>query len=298
MSWPRPKACRHPATSPSSALAASPARPSGARSCRPSPPSRITRPRDRRARCRCASSGPTPARTRPTPVLLYIHGGGWAQGSVRQNEPAIHALASGSGWCVAALSYRLAPEHPYPAGLEDCLAVAAWLRAAGAALGLDPARIALGGASAGANLAMAAGLAPPRPRRGRLGPSPLLRHLWPRPRHAVLPGVRRRQLRPLPRLDGAVFRLVRPDRPSRQRSADLAAPGRPPRPAAQLPRRRRARRAAGRHAPAARAPPGGGRPCRASSGAGPRPWLHQPRQRGCRPPAGRSPLPAPFLERG
>ncbi len=95
----------------------------------------------------------------PTPVLLYIHGGGWAQGSVLQNEPAIHALASGSGWCVAALSYRLAPENPYPAGLEDCLAVAAWLRTAGPGLGLDPARIALGGASAGANLALAAGLA-------------------------------------------------------------------------------------------------------------------------------------------
>ncbi len=131
----------------------------------------------------------------PTPVLLYIHGGGWAQGSVRQNEPAIHALASASGWSVAALSYRLAPENPYPAGLEDCLAVAEWLRATGPQLGLDPERIALGGASAGANLALAAGLGLSDQRRGRLGPPPLLRHIWPRPGHAVLPRVRRWQLR-------------------------------------------------------------------------------------------------------
>ncbi len=95
----------------------------------------------------------------PTPVLLYIHGGGWAQGSVLQNEPAIRALASASGWSVAALSYRLAPEDPYPAGLEDCVAAVAWLRATGAELGLDPTRIALGGASAGANLALATALA-------------------------------------------------------------------------------------------------------------------------------------------
>ena len=58
------------------------------------------------------------------PTLLYVHGGGWAVGSVVQNEPAIRALALGSGWNVAALTYRLAPEHPYPAGLDDCLAVA------------------------------------------------------------------------------------------------------------------------------------------------------------------------------
>jgi acetyl esterase len=102
--------------------------------------------------------GPVPVRLfrpdrRPAgPVLLYLHGGGWAQGSVVQNEPAIRTLATRSGWTVAVPSYRLAPEHPYPAGLEDCLAVAAWLQSQGTSF-------ALAGASAGANLALAAALA-------------------------------------------------------------------------------------------------------------------------------------------
>lgn len=86
------------------------------------------------------------------PTLLYIHGGGWAVGSVAQNEPAIRALALGSGWNVAALTYRLAPEHPYPAGLDDCLTVADWLAASGRPW-------AVSGTSAGANLAIAAALA-------------------------------------------------------------------------------------------------------------------------------------------
>jgi acetyl esterase len=87
-----------------------------------------------------------------TPTLLYVHGGGWALGSVAQNEPAIRALAQGSGWNVAALSYRLAPEHPYPAGLEDCLSVAGWLAASGRPW-------AVAGTSAGGNLAIATALA-------------------------------------------------------------------------------------------------------------------------------------------
>lgn len=86
------------------------------------------------------------------PTLLYVHGGGWAVGSVVQNEPAIRALALGSGWNVAAPTYRLAPEHPYPAGLDDCLAVADWLAAGGRPW-------AVSGTSAGANLAIATALA-------------------------------------------------------------------------------------------------------------------------------------------
>lgn len=86
------------------------------------------------------------------PTLLYVHGGGWAVGSVVQNEPAIRALALGSGWNVAALTYRLAPEHPYPAGLDDCLTVADWLAASGRPW-------AVSGTSAGANLAIATALA-------------------------------------------------------------------------------------------------------------------------------------------
>lgn len=99
-----------------------------------------------------------PDRHVAAPVVLYLHGGGWAQGSVAQNEPAIRTLADSSGWAVAAPTYRLAPEHPYPAGLDDCRAALAWLRAGADDLGLAP-RIALAGASAGANLALATCLA-------------------------------------------------------------------------------------------------------------------------------------------
>jgi acetyl esterase len=97
------------------------------------------------------------------PTLLYVHGGGWALGSVVQNEPAIRALALGSGWNVAALTYRLAPEHPFPAGLEDCLTVAGWLAGSGRPW-------AVSGTSAGANLAIATALA----RRHRPGPSAMV----------------------------------------------------------------------------------------------------------------------------
>ncbi len=97
------------------------------------------------------------------PTLLYVHGGGWAVGSVTQNEPAIRALALGSGWNVAALTYRLAPEHPFPAGLEDCVTVAGWLAASGRAWGVS-------GTSAGANLAIATALA----RRHNPGPSAMV----------------------------------------------------------------------------------------------------------------------------
>ena len=97
------------------------------------------------------------------PTLLYVHGGGWAVGSVAQNEPAIRALALGSGWNVAALTYRLAPEHPFPAGLEDCLTVAGWLAASGRSWGVS-------GTSAGANLAIATALA----RRHAPGPSAMV----------------------------------------------------------------------------------------------------------------------------
>lgn len=93
------------------------------------------------------------------PTLLYIHGGGWCGGSIDLNDPATRGICSESSWNVFSISYRLAPAHPYPAGLEDCLAAFRWLQDAGATLGLRPGPIALGGASAGANLAMAASLA-------------------------------------------------------------------------------------------------------------------------------------------
>ncbi|MGR6468894.1 alpha/beta hydrolase [Rhizobium sp. PAMB 3182] len=94
-----------------------------------------------------------------TPVLLYIHGGGWSGGSIALNERAARELAAESGWSVLSISYRLAPAHPFPAGLDDCRQALAWLRREGPALDLDTDRIAVGGTSAGANLAMATALA-------------------------------------------------------------------------------------------------------------------------------------------
>ena len=97
----------------------------------------------------------------PGPILLYIHGGGWTGGSIEANDPACRALAHQSDWNVLSISYRLAPEHPYPAGLADCLAALEWLMHSRPPLGHHPALIAVGGASAGANLALASVVAQP-----------------------------------------------------------------------------------------------------------------------------------------
>ena len=102
------------------------------------------------------------ARPTPAPTLIYIHGGGWAAGSIALNESACRRLAARSGWTVFSVSYRLAPAHPFPAGLDDCRAAWRHAVAQAGALGLDPTRIAIGGASAGANLALAAALAEDR----------------------------------------------------------------------------------------------------------------------------------------
>jgi acetyl esterase len=89
----------------------------------------------------------------PQPCLLFLHGGGWVLGSLATHDALCRALARRLGAAVLAVDYRLAPEHPYPAALEDALAALRWLAEAGPALDLDPARIAVGGDSAGGNLA-------------------------------------------------------------------------------------------------------------------------------------------------
>lgn len=93
----------------------------------------------------------------PLPALLYIHGGGMVLGSVEQSDALAQRLSAAAGCLVASVEYRLAPEHPFPAPLEDCYAALRWLRARAGDLGVDPARIAVGGGSAGGGLA--AGLA-------------------------------------------------------------------------------------------------------------------------------------------
>jgi acetyl esterase/lipase len=93
--------------------------------------------------------------SQPGPALLWIHGGGYVIGSAQQDDALCHRFARALGVTVAAVDYRLAPEHPYPAPLEDCYAALTWLAALPA---VDPARIAIGGASAGGGLAAALAL--------------------------------------------------------------------------------------------------------------------------------------------
>jgi acetyl esterase len=96
-----------------------------------------------------------------TPVILHIHGGGWAFGSIEENEPVARYLAKETGAVVVSTSYRLAPENKFPAGLDDCEAALQWIIAKVIEIGGDPKRIAVSGASAGANLAAALALRHP-----------------------------------------------------------------------------------------------------------------------------------------
>lgn len=93
------------------------------------------------------------------PTLLYIHGGGWVSGSINMNDWCARGIAKNAGCNVVSISYRFAPAHPYPAALEDCQAAAKWLCEIGASLGLNTQTVAIGGASAGGNLAIATALA-------------------------------------------------------------------------------------------------------------------------------------------
>lgn len=95
----------------------------------------------------------------PRPVLVWFHGGGWVGGSVDLEDRACRELALTSGCAILSVDYVLAPENRFPKPLEDCTAALRWVHEAGHTLGLDGNRIAAGGASAGANLALAAALA-------------------------------------------------------------------------------------------------------------------------------------------
>ncbi len=88
----------------------------------------------------------------PRGVYLHIHGGGWVLGSCDQQDPMLERIADNAGLACVSVEYRLAPEHPYPAGVEDCEAVALWLtQSAKAEFGTDV--LTIGGESAGGHLA-------------------------------------------------------------------------------------------------------------------------------------------------
>ena len=117
----------------------------------------------------------------PKPGVLYAHGGGWTMGSCETHDDLCAELADQADVVVVCFDYRLAPEHPHPAQVEDALTVLDWMRSSGRAIGIDPTHIIAAGDSAGGQVA--GGLALAIKRAG--GPRA------PRPR-ADQPGTRRR----------------------------------------------------------------------------------------------------------
>ena len=107
-----------------------------------------------------APAGPIPARvydpakggTAPRPVVTYFHGGGWVQGDLETHHGLCARIAQRAGVMAVAIDYRLAPEHPFPAAVDDCFAAYGWLRTHAGELGGDPGRVAVAGDSAGGNL--------------------------------------------------------------------------------------------------------------------------------------------------
>src|SRR5438128_3712565 len=88
----------------------------------------------------------------PLPAVAYCHGGGWVQGDLETHHGLCARLARHAGVLVVAIDYRLAPEHKFPAAVEDCLAAYCWLRTKGRDVGVDIGRVAVAGDSAGGNL--------------------------------------------------------------------------------------------------------------------------------------------------
>lgn len=112
--------------------------------------------------------GPIPCRSyRPAgaavgaalPALVYFHGGGFVIGDLDTHDVLCRELSSGSGCAVISVDYRMGPEHRFPAAVDDCLAVTAWVSQQAGALGIDAARLAVGGDSAGGNLAAVVAIA-------------------------------------------------------------------------------------------------------------------------------------------
>jgi acetyl esterase len=96
---------------------------------------------------------PLPAPEAAAPLLVYYHGGGWVIGDLDMYDDVCRLFAAAAGCKVLSVDYRLAPEHPFPAPIEDAFAAFRWAEANADALGIDPKRIGVGGDSAGGNMA-------------------------------------------------------------------------------------------------------------------------------------------------
>ena len=95
----------------------------------------------------------TPEGSAPRPGLVYFHGGGWVICDLDMYEVPCTAICRRSGATVVSVDYRLAPEHKFPAAVDDCYAATEWVAANAGRLGIDPKRLCVGGDSAGGNLA-------------------------------------------------------------------------------------------------------------------------------------------------
>ncbi len=99
------------------------------------------------------------SRSAVLPVLVYYHGGGWTIGDLDTHDTLCRELCNLSGCAVVAVDYRMGPEHRFPAAVDDALAATRWVRKEAGALGLDAGRLAVGGDSAGGNLAAVVAIA-------------------------------------------------------------------------------------------------------------------------------------------
>ncbi|WP_424812076.1 alpha/beta hydrolase [Roseococcus sp. YIM B11640] len=104
------------------------------------------------------------------PCLIFVHGGGWVVGDIETHNHLARSLANLAGCAVLSVDYRLAPEHPFPAAVDDCADAVRYAVSEAEALGVDPARLAVGGDSAGGNIAAVLAL------MARDGALPPLRH--------------------------------------------------------------------------------------------------------------------------